>query len=46
MTHLRHSLDGYPLCWNLDQEGDFKGSYDEADVDCPECLTWMAEEKI
>lgn len=36
--HLRHSLDGYPLCWPMDRDGEFEGTYDEQAVTCGECL--------
>lgn len=44
-THLRHSTDGYPLCWPMDRDDPFTGSFDKADVDCPECLAHLAEER-
>lgn len=41
VIHLRHFYDGYPLCWNYDQDGPFEGSYLDAEVTCSECLAWM-----
>ena len=38
-THLRHSIDGYPLCWPQDRDGDHTSSPDEHAVDCGDCLT-------
>ncbi len=42
-VHLRHFKDGYPLCWDMDQDGEFEGSYDEKDVTCPECPRYLNE---
>lgn len=41
--HLRHSLDGYPLCWPQDRDGDFVGTRDETAATCPECLAVLTE---
>lgn len=40
-VHLRHFKDGYPLCWDYDQDGEFEGSYEDEDVTCKECLKHM-----
>lgn len=42
-THLRHFLDGYPLCWPMDRDGPFEGSFDETDVTCADCLGYLHE---
>lgn len=41
--HLRHSLDGWPLCWPMDQEGEFQGTFVAAEVTCRPCITYMAD---
>lgn len=41
--HMRHFRDGYPLCWTLDQDGPFVGSFVDSDVTCPECLRHLGE---
>lgn len=41
--HLKHFKDGYPLCWPMDKDGSFEGSFDEKEVDCSECLKILAE---
>jgi hypothetical protein len=43
VQHLRHFYDGYPLCWDYDQDGPFEGTYVESEVDCPDCLGHVAE---
>lgn len=37
VTHLAHYLDGYPLCWPMDAEGEHTSARAEADVTCPDC---------
>lgn len=44
MIHLRHSIDGYPLCWPMDQEGEFEGTFKDDEVTCLECLKLMKED--
>jgi hypothetical protein len=39
VVHLCHFYDGYPLCWPMDQDGEFKGSYKENEVTCPLCIS-------
>lgn len=41
-THIRHSVDGYPLCWPMDQDGAFVGTYVDAQADCRDCLGLVA----
>lgn len=41
--HYLHFHDGYPLCWGLDQDGPFSGSFKEEEVDCAECLRFLNE---
>ena len=36
--HLRHYLDGYPLCWPMDREGDFLATEVETKVTCDDCI--------
>lgn len=44
VLHLRHSVDGYPLCWPMDRDGSFKGTFDDAAVTCPDCRRLIAED--
>lgn len=41
--HVRHSLDGYPLCWPMDRDGEFRGTFDEAEADCTDCKKVLEE---
>lgn len=41
--HLKHFKDGYPLCWPQDKDGDFKGTWLEENVTCPECIKLSKE---
>lgn len=41
VVHSRHFYDGYPLCWPMDREGEFKGSYKDEEVTCEACLAYM-----
>jgi hypothetical protein len=41
VVHSKHFKDGFPLCWSQDREGVFEGSYDDADVTCPDCRKHM-----
>lgn len=41
--HLRHSIDGWPLCWPMDREGEFRGTSNAVEVTCHPCLTFMAD---
>jgi hypothetical protein len=43
-VHLRHSLDGYPLCWPQDRDGEIVGTRDETAVTCPECRAALTEQ--
>lgn len=43
-VHLRHSLDGYPLCWPQDRDGEFAGTRDETAVTCPECRAVLTDQ--
>lgn len=43
-VHAKHFKDGYPLCWDVDQEGLFEGTWDDTEVTCDECLDYMKEE--
>lgn len=45
MVHLRHALDGYPLCWPMDKDGRFEGSFNETEVTCGGCLRHLNEEE-
>jgi len=45
MIHLKHSIDGYPLCWPMDKDGEFEGSYNENEVDCPDCIRFLKEDE-
>lgn len=38
VVHVRHFIDGYPLCWPMDRDGEFVGEYDESKATCEECL--------
>lgn len=42
-VHAKHFKDGYPLCWPMDQEGLFEGTWDDAQVTCPECLKCLED---
>jgi hypothetical protein len=42
-VHAKHYKDGYPLCWPLDKNGTFEGSWDEKDVTCKDCIQYMKE---
>lgn len=44
MVHLRHAIDGYPLCWPMSRAGRFDGSLQDEDVTCPECLAILRED--
>jgi hypothetical protein len=44
LVHAKHYKDGYPLCWELNQEGTFEASWDDTDVTCEECLEYLKEE--
>lgn len=44
VVHLKHSIDGYPLCWPMDRDGEFEGTYDENKVTCKDCLEAMRDE--
>lgn len=44
IVHLRHFKDGYPLCWPLEQEGSFRGSYKEGETTCKKCLAALEDE--
>lgn len=39
--HLLHFLDSYPLCWSMDQDGEFDGSYEKSEVTCFHCILYM-----
>lgn len=41
--HLRHSIDGYPLCWPMDKDGSFEGSFQEEEVTCEKCKEFLSE---
>jgi hypothetical protein len=43
-VHLRHSLDGYPLCWPQDRDGDFDGTRATDAVTCLECRSFLNED--
>ncbi len=43
-VHAKHYKDGYPLCWPMDQEGTFEGTWNDGEVTCRECITYMQEE--
>lgn len=42
-VHVKHYLDGYPLCWPMDKMGTFEASFDERDVTCKECIAILQE---
>jgi hypothetical protein len=42
--HMLHYKDGYPLCWPMARDGNFVGSHDETEVNCPECIDIIKEE--
>lgn len=44
VVHSAHYMDGYPLCWPMDAEGEFEADKDEKKVTCPECLEEMKSE--
>lgn len=37
-VHLKHSVDGWPLCWPMEREGEFKGTSHIDAVTCRPCL--------
>lgn len=36
-VHLKHSLDGWPLCWPQAKNEEFEGTYKLEAVTCPAC---------
>jgi hypothetical protein len=42
-VHIRHSTDGYPLCWPQDADGEFRGTYEAALSTCEPCKKISAE---
>lgn len=38
-VHLKHPVDGYPLCWPMDRDGAFVATPTETAVTCNDCLT-------
>jgi hypothetical protein len=43
-VHAKHFKDGFPLCWPMEQEGLFEGTWDDTQVNCPDCLKILEEE--
>ena len=43
IVHAKHYKDGYPLCWDMDQDGMFQGSWDDTEVTCQACKDELAE---
>lgn len=43
LVHVRHYLDGYPLCWPMDKEGEFNVSEYDQQITCPECKKILEE---
>lgn len=43
LVHWKHFLDGYPICWNLEQMGVFEGTRIESEVTCPSCIKFLKE---
>lgn len=41
--HAKRFKDGYPICWPIDKMGLFEGSFDEGEVTCLDCITYMKE---
>lgn len=41
-VHIKHSVDGYPLCWPLDRDGEFTGTADERLATCGDCRALVA----
>lgn len=44
IRHLVHYKDGQPLCWPMSRQGRFKGTINEANVTCPDCLKYMGDD--
>ena len=42
--HWKHFLDGFPICWPMDQTGPFEGTRNETEVTCPECIKFLEDE--
>lgn len=42
-VHLAHYLDGYPLCWPMDRDGDFTATSSEPEVTCAACKRHLDE---
>jgi hypothetical protein len=42
-VHWAHFLDGYPLCWPMDRDGEFVGTRNENEVTCPQCRRLLTE---
>lgn len=36
-VHLAHFLDGYPLCWTYDLDGEFTATRVDTEVTCSSC---------
>lgn len=43
-VHWAHSLDGYPLCWPMDRDGEFAATRNEQAVTCAHCLRYLTED--
>jgi hypothetical protein len=43
VVHVKHFQDGFPLCWGVGQTGTFEASWNEAEITCQACLTYLKE---
>lgn len=41
--HKRHFQDGFPLCWTINQTGNYKATSKESEVTCPDCKRHMKD---
>ena len=44
VVHYRHSIDGYPLCWPMSQEGEFVATEVDDEVNCRACMKYLEDE--
>lgn len=44
LVHAKHYKDGFPLCWDEGESGTFESSWDDTEVTCKDCITYMKED--
>jgi hypothetical protein len=43
VVHIAHVIDGYPLCWSMDQDGPHTVTRRDEDVTCEDCRGFLKE---